>query len=427
MSAAAAPAPSRGRVLFLSALQIHPTRSGGNLRSFALANALHRHGFEVFVYSLVGRKNEYLARHPSAVQRWPDGVEEYVERGASSFLAGYGSYGLGLPPLWITAYLRAATASPRQWLLPGRLREKDHWSDTVLADSPFVHPIFAAATAGRRRVLSTHNIEHHLLDQGSWRNRWLRERVRRVELAAAQGSDLLVACCTGDQEFFEAKATVRRSVLVPNGIDVRRFHGLEEHRAKTRQALGVADGVKVFLFTASKYGPNREAFDYLLEFARNNQDRLLREGIHILVVGNVSNEPVRLPAFTATGKVDVVEPYFAAADAALNPMGTGAGTNVKMCEFIAVRLPILSTPFGARGFRIEDGHTGFVCEREDLVSVLTSVRRLFDTDPDRLRRMADDAYGQNEGAIDMEACVRPLVEALDEGRVNGCGQALARA
>jgi hypothetical protein len=208
---------------------------------------------------------------------------------------------------------------------------------------------------------------------------------------------------------------------------VRRFHGLEEHRAKTRQALGVADGVKVFLFTASKYGPNREAFDYLLEFARNNQDRLLREGIHILVVGNVSNEPVRLPAFTATGKVDVVEPYFAAADAALNPMGTGAGTNVKMCEFIAVRLPILSTPFGARGFRIEDGHTGFVCEREDLVSVLTSVRRLFDTDPDRLRRMADDAYGQNEGAIDMEACVRPLVEALDEGRVNGCGQALARA
>ena len=76
--------------------------------------------------------------------------------------------------------------------------------------------------------------------------------------------------------------------------------------------------------------------------------------------------PVRRPGLTATGKVDVIEPYFAAADAALNPMWSGAGTNVKMCEFIALRLPVATTALGARGFRVTDGETGFLFERPTL-------------------------------------------------------------
>jgi glycosyltransferase involved in cell wall biosynthesis len=407
--ARATTSPARGRILFLSGLQIHPTRSGGNLRSFALANALARHGFEVFVYSMVGRKDEYRARTPSGVQRWPDGVEEYVDRSLSSFLAGYGSYGLALPPLWATAYLRAAASVPV--LLPRLLRQKLAWCDTVLADFPFVHPIFRSA-GGKRRVLSTHNIEHHLVDGAGFRNRRIREAVRRVEIRAAAESDLVVACCAGDREFFDREAKARRSVLVPNGIDVRRFRGLETKRAEARRGLGLADDTKAFLFTASKYGPNREAFEFLRGFAVQNQAALRAAGVHILVVGNVTNDPVRLPAFTATGRVDTVEPFFAAADAALNPIETGAGTNVKMCEFIAVRLPILTTPFGARGFRIEDGATGFVFERAALLDTLLSVRRLFDGDPGRLARIAEDAYARNAGDIDMEECVRPMVEAL---------------
>src|SRR6185295_8113184 len=110
----------------------------------------------------------------------------------------------------------------------------------------------------------------------------------------------------------------------------------------------------VVLFTGSKWGPNREAFEFLLGFAKSHSDLLEREKIHLIVVGNVTAEPIRLPGFTATGKVDRAEPYFAAADAALNPINSGAGTNVKMGEFLAVRLPILTTPFGARGFHIDD-------------------------------------------------------------------------
>jgi glycosyltransferase involved in cell wall biosynthesis len=403
------------RVLFLSGLQIHPTLSGGNLRSFALANALHRHGLEVFVYSLVGRKPDYLARRPSGVQTWPEGIEEYVDRGPLGFLAQYGSYALALPPLWITAWLRAAVASPGEALLPALLREKLKEADVLLADFPFVHPVFQAPSGrGCLRVLSTHNLEHRLYDdRGRWWNRWVRPAVRAIEGQAAEACDVLVTCCDEDRRFFETSARVRRSILVPNGIDPRRFGGREAGaRARTRRELGIPDDVRVFLFTASKYRPNREAFDYLVGFARSNASRLAEQRIHILVVGNVTAGPVRIPGLTATGRVDAVEAYFAAADAALNPMWSGGGTNVKMCEFIAARLPILTTRFGARGFRLEDGLTAFLFERDGLGPALLGVRRLFHADPGRLRRMAEEAYARNEAAIDMDACVEGLAQAM---------------
>src|SRR5690242_5204697 len=88
---------TRGRVLLVSGLQVYPTLSGGHLRTFALANALARRGNEVFVYSFVGRKKDYLARTPSRVQVWPGGINEHVNRSGLGFLAGYGSYALGLP------------------------------------------------------------------------------------------------------------------------------------------------------------------------------------------------------------------------------------------------------------------------------------------------------------------------------------------
>jgi glycosyltransferase involved in cell wall biosynthesis len=397
-------------------LQVYPTISGGTLRSFALANALRHHGFDVRVHSLTGRKADYLARRPPSVQVWPGGTEEHVDRGLPSAVAWLAGYVLGLPPLWITAQLAAAAASPGEGLLSPALRAKLNWCDAIVADFPFLYPIFSAPSAsGKLRILSTHNVEHHLFrDQSGWRNRLIGAVVRDLEIRAAEACDILVSCCVDDALFFEANAQLRQAVVVPNGIDPRRFCGIEAHRARARRELGIAEEERLFLFTASKWGPNREAFEYLLGFAKSHGQLLAEQRIHILVVGNVAPGPVRLPGFTATGGVELVEPYFAAADAGINPMLSGAGTNVKMCEFIALRLPILSTVFGARGFHLDDGETGFIFERDGLLPVLSRVRRLFDEDPGRLRGIAAKAYVQNEGLIDMDGCVQRLVNVVGD-------------
>ena len=51
------------------------------------------------------------------------------------------------------------------------------------------------------------------------------------------------------------------------------------------------------------------------------------------------------------GVVDADEKqiFLAAADLALNPMTDGSGSNLKMLDYFAAGLPVLSTPFGARG------------------------------------------------------------------------------
>ena len=345
----------RGKVLLVSGLQLHPTLSGGTLRSHALAVALHRRGFEVFVHALSGRKPAYRARQPSGVHSWPEGVSEYVDRSPRSAVRWLLSYVLGLPPLWLAAGLSAGVRSPGERLLPRRLRERLAWCDVVIADFPFVYPVLGARSARRRlRVVNTHNVEHRLYETRETHATACSGHGRRLELRAAAACDVLVSCCEDDEAFFRASASLRRSVVVPNGVDVRRFDGLAAGRAAARRDLGLDDDVRVFLFAASRWGPNQEAFEYLRSFARTHARLLEERRIHILVVGNVSPQLERLPSFTATGRVTATEPYFAAADAALNPLASGTGTNLKTCEFLAARLPLITTAFGARGFHVED-------------------------------------------------------------------------
>jgi glycosyltransferase involved in cell wall biosynthesis len=408
------------RLLFVSGLQLFPPLSGGNLRSQALASALRRRGIEVFVYSLVGRKADYLSRTGSGLQAWPDGTPEHVDRGWAGFLAQWGSYALSLPPLWITAYLAAGAASPRRWLLPRGLRRALDWCDTVVADFPFLYPVLsAAARLGKRRVLSTHNLEHRLVDGDGGRGRWLRAALRALEVRAARCCDVVVSCCGEDARFFQGQAPAAQGVLVPNGVDPRRFEGAAAHRRRLREALWIAPEVKVLLFSGSKWGPNRAAFERLVGFAREHAALLAEQRLHLLVVGSVAGEPVRLPGLTATGRVERAEPYFAAADAAINPVDSGGGTNVKMGEFIVAGLPVLTTPFGARGLRFRDGETGLVFDPPRLGEALCRLRRLFDEEPGRLRAMAAAAYARNQDRIDMDACVAPRVDAVRGGRGAG--------
>ena len=142
---------------------------------------------------------------------------------------------------------------------------------------------------------------------------------------------------------------------------------------------------------------------------------MIERGIHIVVVGSVVGEPMKIPALTATGRVEAVDPYFAAADAAINPITTGAGTNVKMGEFIAAGLPLLVSAFGTRSYRVEHGTSAFVFERDELLASLLEMRELFSTDPAALQRIADRALADNAPLIDMNECVRPLLEIMDEG------------
>jgi len=50
------------------------------------------------------------------------------------------------------------------------------------------------------------------------------------------------------------------------------------------------------------------------------------------------------------GYVEDLKALYAAADIAVNPVAYGSGSSVKIAEYLAAGLPIVTTPVGARGY-----------------------------------------------------------------------------
>jgi len=81
-------------------------------------------------------------------------------------------------------------------------------------------------------------------------------------------------------------------------------------------------------------------------------------------------------------EVDEFEAHFDLADIALNPITTGAGTNIKLFDYFARGLPVVSTPFGIRGIDLEDGTHACIV---DLDEFSDTIRQLLESPEQRDR------------------------------------------
>jgi glycosyltransferase involved in cell wall biosynthesis len=387
------------KILVLSGLQIYPPESGGMLRTSSLINALVTRGFDVTIYSMVGRKKDYLAGTPSGVTTIREGLREYVDRGrfwgALQFLA----YRLKQPPLWITLALKLYR--------PAKLKELLACCDAVVVDFPFLYP--PARKTGKPVALNTHNIEADL-----WLKPWQKRVVATVERRAIRSAGHIFCCSEGDRAFFAKEVGIARTSIVPNGIDPQRFAGIGAERAALRTTLGYRDEDRVLLFSASSFGPNVEALTWLESFVAKHQSLLAQRNLHFLVAGSVAKQPFERPRLKVVGMVARIEPYFAAADLAFNGVFRGSGTNLKMAEFIAAGLPILTSTSGMRGYDVVDGEDCIAFTPDTLATVLAENANL--DDQAALASMAKSAYEKNKLHIDMNLCIEPLVRWLETGR-----------
>ncbi len=61
-------------------------------------------------------------------------------------------------------------------------------------------------------------------------------------------------------------------------------------------------------------------------------------------------------------------------DLALNPMVSGSGTNLKMLDYLAAGVPVVSTPFGTRGLGIEQDKHCLLAEIEQFAQAILQVK-----------------------------------------------------
>ena len=201
------------------------------------------------------------------------------------------------------------------------------------------------------------------------------DKVRKAEDDAMRRAALVV--CVSDDDAAKMVAGRRASVptlVIPNGV-------LPPDAADREAAAGLfpAVGDQACLFIGSAHPPNIDACTFLVE----ELAPALPE-IEFHLVGSVSEAFAGRtpPNVRLWGSLD--EPHkIALAQAvrlALNPITTGGGSNVKIADYFSLGLPVVSTPFGLRGFPEEVASAVEVTERDGFAD---AIRRLIATRPER--------------------------------------------
>lgn len=189
----------------------------------------------------------------------------------------------------------------------------------------------------------------------SFAGRWIARKVYEAELLAIKKSQRVLACSDEDAKCFREfyQLDQERIVPAPNGVDCARITPTSaETRRMTRQRFDISRKFCA-IFTGSNYLPNLEGAEIIIREvapANENVDFLIAGG-----VGPMFRE--RYPDEYIPSNVHIlgfIEPErlldcYRVADFALNPMKQGSGTNIKMLDYLAAGLPIITSPKGARG------------------------------------------------------------------------------
>jgi glycosyltransferase involved in cell wall biosynthesis len=352
-----------GRVSFVAPRLTDRPRSGGELRSLRLAQALARAGDLTIV--VVGPPIDTVAVRAATGAR-----EVLAFEGAT----GIRGRSLGLRRGWPLAVARAWNADAAR-----ALNEAARAGAVTVVD--FLDPV-ALVEPDVPITLSLHNVERDLGALPSvpgwrgWEQRRERVRMRRWEQQVlARPSLRAVVPSERDAELL---APVMATV-VPNGTDV------------PAQRPELPAGGLVLFVGALDYGPNQEGLRW---WADDVWPLLASTGVPPLTV--VGRAESALPAALAgheslriVGAVDDVTPYVDAATVSVVPLRTGGGTRIKLVEALAHGRPVVTTSKGAEGIPVDDGvHVSLA---DDATEFAAHVAALW-SDRARRERLAHNGY-----------------------------------
>jgi glycosyltransferase involved in cell wall biosynthesis len=278
---------------------------------------------------------------------------------------------LALTPDYARAFRRAA---PR--------------ADAQVASHPYAAPVMAAHAPYLPLVYEAQDVEVDLKEQVLGRSGAL-HLVESVERWCATTARKVLACSAADRERLAQRYGVpaERIDVIPNGVDDERI------RFTPPTARG---GSNDCLFIGSHHPPNVAAVRRIAQLARAMPD------VRFLVAGNVRNgitEPGGPDNLQLLGPVteERKAALLASAAVALNPLEHGSGTSLKVLEYCAAGLPVLSTPHGLRG--LDDLKP--VCEvaepdaLEAALGALLARPSAERTDVDQARRIVEARYAWN--------------------------------
>ena len=290
------------------------------------------------------------------------------------------------------------------------LRRAGEEADLFIACHPYAWPLIHALYPDRPVLYEAQDVEWAIKKEMYRENEetaGVLEKLKETEAACCADSRLIMTCSEEDKaKLAELYGTDEAKILVvPNGVDTKkiRYTGVEERlRRKKRAGL---EKEKIGIFMGSWHEPNLEAARAVMRAAGKCG------GAKLYLMGSQCRyfEDKELPENVALmGLVSEAEKQrvFSMADFALNPIISGSGTNLKMFDYMAAGIPVITTRFGMRGIGRED--VVILAENEELAEAI----RAFDLPAcaervEKARKYVEDVF---DWKVIAESVLRRLKE-----------------
>lgn len=377
-----------------------PPSNGGQSRLFNFYRALSRwHQITLLTSTHIGGEEEVINHGLNFVERRIPKDDHFV-REYAALEAHSGGGDLSGPAI-------AASGG-----LPTRLHqaylEEYEKAEALFFDDPFTgqYDLFAG-TDDKPRIYNSYNCESLLYAQlhPGEKSQPIHELVRAAEERMLQNADLVLYCNKDDLLAFRELAPEASfdALYAPNGMTPVAPKKNSRPEGKAFRTV----------FMGSGHPPNAEAADFIV---RRLAPALPEVSFDIL--GSCLKEGSYPDNVCRHGVVDDASKnsLLGSAAIALNPMAAGSGSNVKVLEYFAHGLPVLSTSFGMRGIQAETGRDYLEASLDHFAEVLRRVACI----PSELASVGAAGHELALKRYSWEAIAGPVAKRVD-ALVNGRG------
>lgn len=351
----------RLRVAVLTTHDPSPLATGDRIRTYELARALQRQGYEPHLIAVVSERFSLSSADRLLLGDTYASVTCIPRTGSIARMARLArAAALGHAVHHHYFWSAAAARQVRQVLQALR-------PDCTLVSQLYAAP-YLPEPLWRSAVLDTQNIESERLATMAAHGSFARRRVARrtrtstEELEAHTVSQMAFALAVSqaDAAVLERYAP-GRVAIVENGFSTR------------PRAASQAPSTPTFVFVGSLgYSANADAAVHLV---RDIVPRVEHDA-HFVVIGADPPRALRALAaqaagrITLTGYVAEVQAFFDQATAVLVPIRQGGGTRIKVLDALAAGVAVISTSLGVSGLPVQPGRDVLVADDPRAFAVL---------------------------------------------------------
>lgn len=335
-----------------------PPSNGGEARLFNFYRALSRFHHVTLLSSSHQGVEEETVNHGSQFVERRIPKDDFFAREWSELTPYAGKSDMSAP--CITAAGRYPTRLHQAYL------EEYSQADIIIHDSPFTvdYDVFAGLD-DKPRLYNAYNCETDLYRSmhPDARSKPIHELIEQAERRLLQVVDCVLYCNEDDLESFRLLAPDAgyTTLFAPNGQMAQAMVGLPQ----------LCEGRFSAVFMGSAHAPNVQAALFIAhELAPRVPDVTFNILGSCLPEGRYPKNVVRHGLVSVEKKLELLQQ----ANIALNPMSAGSGSNVKVFDYFAHGLPVLSTSIGMRGVEALDGEHCLLARVEDFAEILGAWR-----------------------------------------------------